>query len=179
MEDRLEKNDEMSIENISVEENIDKNNNDSSPKKASINKGKIIAVFASAVILIFVAIYIATLFINKSKDDELTGENLAAYELICDVSYEFKDPTSVRILAGKVIYDEEDAHWSGWFTISAINGLGVKSTGYYFVGYTDGEVFALDLEEYGDDYSLKLAKSNDLLDIDKINKELTKKWENI
>ncbi len=107
---------------------------------------------------------------------KLKGDDLAAYELITEVSYEFKNPSSLRLISGTVHYDEEDKEYSGWFAISATNGFGATTVGYYFVSYLDGEIYALDLEEYGTSSSISYAKERDELDVDKINKEIEKYW---
>lgn len=135
----------------------------------------------SALVIIFVVVIVAVpLYIrfgvNNKNESELSGNNLQAYNLISEASYEFKDPISVRLVAGSVYYNSEKLHWSGWFTISAGNGYGASTVGYYYVSYLNGELFTLDLEEDGDAYSLLLAKERDKLNIGEINKKLAEKW---
>lgn len=112
----------------------------------------------------------------RLSNSNLSGDDRVAYDLISEVSYEFKNPSSVRLVSGEVLYDEEDCEWCGWFTLSATNGFGATTTGYYFVGYLDGEIFALDLEEHGSSSSIRYAKTQGALDVEKINKALDKKW---
>ena len=128
-------------------------------------------VYVLVIIFVSVGIKVAT-----TKTSELTGDNLAAYNLVSEVSYEFKNPSSVRLVSGTVFYDEEESEWCGWFALSATNGFGARTVGYYFVSYLDGDVFALDLEDNGTDASIKYAKTKDELDIEKINNALDKKW---
>lgn len=108
------------------------------------------------------------------------------YELMIDVSYEFKNPSSVRILSGTVNYypDTSPDYLSAYLRLSATNGYGATTSGYYFCGYSDdGSLFVYDLEEYGTDnpmYSSSMSKCKvlDDFDIDKVNKMLDKKWGN-
>lgn len=131
---------------------------------------KFLSVCLFLILLIFPAC-------NKEKDsDSLSGTDLATYELVLDVSYQFKNPSSVRVLSGRMFYSDEHMHWSGWLALSAKNSYGARTTGYYFVSYLDGEVFALDLEEYGTSSDLNKAKDSPNFDIDKVNLELGNKW---
>ncbi len=109
---------------------------------------------------------------------KLKGDNLAAYELITEVSYMFKNPSSVRLISGTVSYDEKDEEYSGWFAIIEENEFGATTVGHYRVGYhSDGKIFALDLEKYGSSSSMASAKKKEELDVDKINKEIDKYWD--
>lgn len=127
--------------------------------------------------VIYVAIILAIILSSSINTKYgLDGDDLAAYELIAEVSYEFKNPSSVRLVSGSVFYNEEYGEYCGWFALSATNGYGATTVGYYFVDHLDGEIFALDLEEYGDDVSIVYAKTRDELDVNAINKALDKKW---
>ena len=139
--------------------------------KKGIKQAWICVVYVLVILAIVLGIKVASLGNNN-----LSGDDLAAYELIVEASYEFKNPSSVRLVSGTVFYDEEDHEYSGWFALSATNGYGGRTVGYYFVGYLDGEIFALDLEEDGTSTSIRYAKTRDELDVDKINKALDKKW---
>lgn len=140
-------------------------------KRLSIKK----KLLSGLCIIVGLFIVFGVCFFSSSKN-KLTGYNLAAYELISEVSYEFKNPSSVRVLSGCVWYDEDDKEYSGWFALSATNGWGARTTGYYFVGYLDGKIYALDLEEYGTSSSISYAKTRDQLDVDSINKALNEQW---
>lgn len=134
-----------------------------------------------AVAIIFVAVMIAVPLyvrhgVNSKKESELSGNNLQAYNLISEASYEFNDPMSVRVIAGSVYYNSEKCYWSGWFTLSASNSYGATSVGCYYVSYLNGELFTLDLEKDGDDVSMKFAKKRDELNVGEINKKLAEKW---
>ena len=127
-------------------------------------------------IIVIISLILGINFARKN-DIGLSGDNLEAYNLITEVSYEFKNPSSVRIVSGKVFYSEEDAEWCGWFALSATNSYGATTVGYYFVGYLDGEIFALDLEDNDTgSTSIKYAKTQGELNINKINNALNKKW---
>ena len=142
-------------------------------KEKNIKQSWIIVVYILVILAVVLGIKIASLGNNN-----LSGDDLAAYELIVEASYDFKNPSSVRLVSGTVFYDEEAKEYCGWFALSATNGYGGRTVGYYFVGYLDGEIFALDLEEDGDSTSIRYAKTRDELDVDKINKSLEKKWKN-
>ena len=130
-------------------------------------------------IIIAYILIIALIIFSMSIDVEnvgMTDDEVAAYELIKEGAYDFKNPSSVRLVSGSVFYDEADGEYSGWFALSATNGYGATTVGYYFIGYLDGEIFVLDLEEHGNSSSISLAKTRDELDVDKINKKLEKAW---
>lgn len=147
--------------------------------KKSSNKSKLIVIIAVVLAVIIDAVVTVIALSKKKKaEDELTGDDLAAYKLLVEASFEFKNPTSVRVLAGCVHYSEDNFHWVGWFTISATNGYGAKMVGYYYVGYLDGEMYLLDLEENDQGIGLSLSKRQGELNVDKINKKLAEKWEN-
>lgn len=143
--------------------------------KALMVKKHIKEIFILVVYILIIIAIILGIKIAAKTDNSLSGDDLAAYELISEVAYEFKNPSSVRIISGSVYYDEEENEYSGWFALSATNGYGATTVGYYFVSYLDGEIFALDLEEV-DSGSVSLAKERDELNVDRINKALDKKW---
>lgn len=116
--------------------------------------------------------------LTEDKKDSLSGDNLAAYNLIIEASYDFKNPSSVRLVSGQVYFDEEELEYAGWFALSATNGFGGRDTGYYFISYLDGEQFTLDLEENGTESSINFAKEKNALDIDSINEALAEYWGN-
>lgn len=175
-------------ENLEIKENVTKENIEEKSDKKYDNTVAYSRKFSKNTIMIISAIVIAAVIVilcvvlswknNSNSNDELSKEDLAAYELIYDASYEFKSPSSVRVIAGTVYYNEKKVQWSGWFTLSAANSYGAKTVGYYYIGYLDGEVYTLDLEKYGDSSSLSFAKSQKDLNFDKINEKLAKKWEN-
>ncbi len=144
--------------------------------KAFLISKKIKEMWSLVAYVLVIILTIVGINFAQTEKAGLSGDDLAAYNLLTEVSYEFKNPTSVRLVSGKVFYDEEEAEWCGWFAISATNGFGARTVGYYFVGYLDGEIFALDLEENGSSTSIGHAKTRDELDVDSINKALDKKW---
>lgn len=144
--------------------------------KAFLISKNIKQLWICLVYILTIILVIVGISATSSKTENLSGDDLAAYNLISEVSYEFKNPSSVRLISGEVFYDDENAEWCGWFAISATNGFGARTVGYYFVGYLDGEIFALDLEEYGSSSSIRNAKTKDELNIEKINSALDKKW---
>lgn len=128
------------------------------------------------VVILLIAVVCVGFFLARGNGKERVSEDTrAAYDLIVDGSYDFKDPTSVRVYSGTVYYDKELDEYSGWFYLSATNGFGARSGGYYFIGYLDGEPFALELD---DDSSIRLAKTEGELDVDWINEQLDEKWKN-
>lgn len=173
--DKEESNSELDLEIESEEENT----KNLKPLSKIIEKIKRLStkkkLLSGLCIIAGLLIIFGVCFFSPSKN-KLTGYDLAAYELISEVSYEFKNPSSVRILSGYVWYDEDDKEYSGWFALSATNSWGARTTGYYFVGHLDGKIYALDLEEYGSSYSISNAKTRDQLDVDSINKALNEKW---
>lgn len=167
-------------------------NNDTKPKSffaKSLNwikKDKKHIAFTIVIIIGFLFLCIGVPIIvttQTQKEEQLVGDDLLAYNLIVEVSYKFKNPSSVRILSGTVVYDEDDMETSGWFVISATNGFGARTTSSYFVGHIDGNVFALDEEDatgstsYYFDHSTSFFTDTDSLNIEKINEALDKKWE--
>ena len=121
---------------------------------------------------------------EEEEDDDKTrlkGDDRVVYELIYEASFCFKDPSSVRVQSGHFGYDEEEDEYYGWFAISAKNGYGARSTGYYYVGYLDGEIFAADLEDeniYSSDLDFRWAKETDNFDADAVNEALAQRWKN-
>lgn len=125
------------------------------------------------VYVLVIALIISSIYIDV-ENAGMTEEDIAAYELIEEGAYSFKNPSSVRLVSGKVYYDEEIDKYCGWFGLSATNGYGARSVGYYFIGYLDGEFFILDLEENGAESSIYYAKTRGELNVEKINKKLEK-----
>lgn len=127
------------------------------------------------VVLILIAAVAGFFLLKGEKEPAVSQDTKAAYELILEGSYEFKNPSSVRVYSGHVFYDKEDDEYCGWFYLSATNGFGARSSGYYYIGHLDGEVFALEVE---DDSSIRRAQTEGELDVDWINEQLEKKWKN-
>ncbi len=106
------------------------------------------------------------------------------YELMLDVSREFKNPSSVRIISGEFnFYPNTDPDYcSACLKLSASNGYGAITSGYYFVGYEDnGNLFIYDLEYYGeyDEYINSLIEEcyeTNSFDVKKVNSALAKYW---
>lgn len=112
--------------------------------------------------------------------NNLSVEEKKLYELILDVSYEFKNPQSVRVVSGTCNYypDVDENYISAYLRLSAKNGFGAETSGYYFCGHDseDGKVFCYDLESYGTSYDIKKCNEREDFDIKKINNALDKYW---
>lgn len=136
---------------------------------------KFSAIAVAAVLLI--GVMLAIVLPLTLGSDGLTNEDRAAYQLVYEASFEFKDPSSVRIVSGHVEKSEDESEWHGWFRLSATNGFGARTTGYYFLGYLNGEAYALDLEDNDllTSFTRSLADERDTLHIEKINEKLEKR----
>lgn len=127
--------------------------------------------------ILLIAVVCVGFFLARGNGKERVSEDTrAAYDLILEGSYEFKNPSSVRVYSGHVFYDKEEDEYCGWFYLSATNGFGARTSGYYFIGHLDGVVFALELED--DDSSVRKAQTEGELDVDWINEQLDEKWKN-
>jgi len=116
-------------------------------------------------ILAVVCVIIIGVVVGAVSANVLFGDDKIAYDLIMDVAYDFKNPSSVRLVSGTVGVDD-DCLFCG---ISATNSFGAKSTEYYFImGGKDPWIM-----EQEDPNSL--YKDRDELNIKKINKKLEKK----
>lgn len=111
-----------------------------------------------AIMVAGVAIFLAFLIVNGNI---LIGDNKIAYDILVEAADNFKNPSSVRLVSGR-LGTEKDCLFCG---ISAKNGFGSRTTEYYFV--KDGWI----LEE---EKPLSFYKTKDELDIKKINKKLEK-----
>lgn len=100
------------------------------------------------------------------------------YNLILDVSYEFKNPKSVRIISGTCEYfpDIDDSIYA-FLRISAKNGFNAETDGYYFCWYNDeGKVCCADLGKVGTATQIQKCNERDDFDIKKINTALDNYW---
>ena len=107
---------------------------------------------------------VAVLAIALVSHNSLSGKDKSAYNCVIKASQQFKDPSSVRLESGT---------YNGGFLfcgLSAKNGFGARGTGYYTVGLIEGIISE---EENPDD--IFMSKTN--LNIDKINKKLSKYFE--
>ena len=94
----------------------------------------------------------------------LFGDDKIAYDLIVNVATKFKNPASVRLVSGSVGTDKDCM----FAKISATNGFGARSNGYYFIS---NEGWIMEDEEYS---SYLILYNNESLNIDNINKNLAK-----
>jgi len=94
----------------------------------------------------------------------LTGDDKVAYELLLDAAYDFKEPSSVRLVSGCVGVDK-DCMFCG---ISATNGFGARTTSYYYVCPD----FVLEEEDPSSLYT-----KTDELNVEKINRKLAENFE--
>ncbi|MBR0439131.1 MAG: hypothetical protein IJK00_08425 [Clostridia bacterium] len=113
------------------------------------------------------AIMILLLGIVLVNGGILTGNDKIAYDLIMNVAPKFKNPASIRLVSGVAGTDKDDGEKYMFCGISAKNGLGVRSTEYYYIN-DKGTI----LEEEPD-YSFYF--DTDKLNIEKINKILERK----
>lgn len=155
-----------------------------------------------------IAVIIIPIIVSTAGDkgEKLDEREQAIYQLVLDASYKFKNPSSVRVVSGKVYFYEikeeykENTTYSdlelergyyirGYLRLSATNGWGATTSGYYDIGYDKkGKLEMEDIEE-----SMKLWKDDVFLystykkyyeecqmlndfDIDKVNSLLDKKW---
>lgn len=166
----------IEIKNKTVDESlpvIEKNPTSIQPQKSK----KKTCVFVLVAIVCCIAILG---FYQVNKEKPLTGNDKIAYDLILNASYNFKDPSSVRVVSGMVTED------AGSFVLSATNGFGARGTKYYLI--TEDVVLNLDDEDdimnlllfAGNQAKLSAAKSacemRDQLDVKSINKALEKYW---
>ncbi len=110
---------------------------------------------------------------NLSKEEE------KLYKLILDVSYEFKNPQSVKVVSGTCNYypDVDENYISAYLRLSAKNGFGAETSGYYFCGYNDnGKAFLFDLEVYDNSDGIQKCTEREDFDIKKINDALDNYW---
>lgn len=143
-------------------------------------------------IFFIIVIVVGILNFYACGEEELKGRELAAYNLILEASYEFKDPSSVRVISGQLTGDierDQETLDAGFFVISAKNTYGARTTERYLVSHYDGELL---VEKYSDlaeiiklltkttevEFNEKCDKKDDF-NIDKVNAALNKKWENI
>lgn len=177
---------------------------------------RIIAV-GLAIIIAIIAIIVVPIVVVKNRTGEEEIKNQRIYEFVLDASYKFKNPSSVRAVSGKIYYYEIKEEYkentkyselelkrgyyiSGNLRLSATNGWGATTTGYYHIRYDDNgkiEVENLNdtLKEYMDAIDkypslssiytalLQVAVDEyeeceifDSFDIDKVNAMLDKKW---
>lgn len=109
------------------------------------------------IIAVAICIFLGSFMVANNT---LWGDDKIAYELVLDIAYFFKDPSSVQIISGTVGTDG-DCLFCG---ISAKNGFGARGTDYYYV--SDGQIV-----ESENPISIYTTKDN--LNIDKINKKLS------
>lgn len=155
----------------------------SKPKK---KKSKV-PVILICIVCLAISVFLGIKYIS---DNVLFGMDKCAYELLLEASYQFKNPSSVRIVSGSF---EEDLYSHGleWLfvRISATNGFGASISGYYMIwNDSDGEFHVDDIEEQWelseklgieDELSpLQISYCNvtDQLNINAINRKLDKYW---
>ena len=152
--------------------------------------------------------------------NSIPSKEESTYELVLAASYKFKNPSSVRVVSGKVYYYEitDDAkerneytdlelergyYISGNLRLSATNGFGATTTGYYSVSYDrdSGTIKVEDIEDEIEQWTDLMGKATNSIDvasykfllqgaqkdyeectltndfdIDKVNALLEKKW---
>lgn len=122
-------------------------------RNLSAETKKTIVIALAAILLIVGGVVIS--------QNTLFGDDKVAYEMVLDAADYFKNPSSVRLVSGSVGVDK-DCLFAG---ISATNGLGARSTSYYYI---DGEGL------FEDDDPSSFYKDTEKLHIKKINRKLEK-----
>lgn len=119
----------------------------------------------------------------------LSQEDQRAYDYVEKAADGFKDPSSVRILGGAFYSPGEDSPDQLCAGLSATNGYGARTTGYYII-YEDGSCqkveadtieFALTTDkgrETMGEYigSMEAFLIDDAFDYDALNEKLDEKW---
>ncbi len=119
-------------------------------------------------VLLAVGIAFAGFFVIRSNI--LFGDDKIAYDMLVDFIYDFKDPSSVRLVSGSLYTD--DGLPRLYCGISAVNGFGGRSTSYYvFRTYGNGTV---GVKEYPNGIDYDIYTTRDALNIKLINKHLAK-----
>lgn len=134
---------------------------------------------AIIVVLVLVGLVIGGIYAHKNL---LWGKDKIAYDLIVKYSTYFKDPSSVRLVSGRVGTNDSNEDY-GFLCLSAKNGFGATTTGYYSInsaGISDLEDSNDFLKSLGidvdNDYMIDLCKERDQLDAKKINRALQREW---
>lgn len=164
------------------------------------------------ILLISILLCCTVLFVGCEQKEEsitetFTPQEEVIYEILIEKSYDFKDPTSVRIISGTLIYSNPEngadlgetkgsylRYSLGLFRIMATNSFGVKITESFMVKVELGEVTTfLGMESYLDEIEdllspfylkLFLAAIDDAKEVDPdinyeaINIALAQYWEN-
>lgn len=147
------------------------------PPAKPIKKPKILKGFITVIILI--GVVICGIF---AYNNILWGNDKIAYDLIVEYASSFKDPSSVRLVSGQAGVDESNKGF-GFLCLSAKNGFGATTTGFYFLNYLgmsdledENEVLkGLGISQ-NNDYMIELCKKRDKLNIKKVNRALQREW---
>ncbi len=111
-----------------------------------------------AIVLVAVIVAVGYFIISQNV---LFGDDKVAYELILDAAHNFKNPSSVRLVSGTVGVDKDCL----FAVLSATNGFGARTTGYYYV--TGGWIMESENPIsilYNDTKSLNIEKINRMLE---------------
>lgn len=148
-----------------------------SPASKVSKKPRVLKKFITAIILI--CLTIGGIF---AYNNILWGKDKIAYDLIVEYAPSFKDPSSVRLVSGQAGVDDNNKGF-GFLCLSAKNGFGATTTGFYFLNYLGID----DLEDENEalkslgisqnnDYMIELCKKRDQLNIKKANRALQREW---
>ena len=142
------------------------------PSKRKTSKKGIIALLV-LIIVAAVAIY--------AYNTVLWGNDKIAFDLVKQYAYSFKNPSSVRVVSGTAGESKTDNSIYAFLRISATNGFGATTTGYYYFGsdhMSDLEADDEFLQSAGIDvdnsYMYELCDRQNVLNVDKINHALAK-----
>lgn len=112
----------------------------------------------------------------------MSDADKCAYDLILDAAYSFKNPSSVRLVSGQAIPEVQQA----LVRLSATNGFGAETTGYYWLtgsSVTDleNDTALLNLAGMDDKRIAELiqdCQTRGELNVSAINKALAKYFDN-
>lgn len=119
-----------------------------------LNKKNIIILTVIAVIAVIVSV---VCFVSCNK---LSGDDEIVYELILDVSSDFKSPSSVRLVEGQLNNDKD----GGWFNLSGSNSYGATVSDWYFIYQKNGKTYLSETSYEHIDDNLNVSKINNALE---------------
>ena len=108
----------------------------------------------------------------------LWGNDRIVFNLVVDNAYNFKNPTSVRVVSGTAGTNDENGGDYAFVCLTATNDFGAITTGYYclmldYISDVEDNLHGL----VDNAYMLKLCKEDEI-DISKINRRLALKFGN-
>ena len=108
--------------------------------------------------------------------EQLSEKERAVYEAILSISYQFKNPSSVRVVSGGGIVTTGDGAGSGFYRLSATNSFGATTTDYYVIAVTPSQSIVQSISSYATSEEIAKCLITDEFDIVKVNNALNEKW---